>query len=712
MLTKTRCVATNFMTNILLCTLGASWAVIPEVYGFISAEKLPLYQHHKNQPQLADLVQTYQLQAADEIWICTTEGAATQGSLAKLRQWLAGLVDAPILRIWQAQGANDLTTQQECRHIQELIVRATLAAHHHAQGGQVVMSLAGGRKTMSADMQWAASIFGCKALLHVVSLDYIKLPKALKEAEPDTFTRPLAEENCAALMPLIIGSTQRSDLLDMDMDDAGAVTVIRFPLPWPEPGQSVRWPQPEQWLEQELKKREKTGSRLLGNYFFDLSRQEKHENWRSLYRLSPGIINQLRQTPVTENYKTTLQKLPKADLHRHLGGCLTLQDQRVVGRAIWQELTAKEKHTALTAVRGLLNETREDWPWDWVKHIKNGKNKAHLAAALLTEASDEQLQHNLWGVTEPRIALKEKTPHGFSAYERPGDLSGSTLLSTSFAIPRYADCIVRQSVSEGLAYVELRGSPQKYGDGLLFLENLYQALQQSLASLPEKPPPVIRFIIIADRRKTDKLQETITLAVKAKKKWPDFIVGLDLAGDESKPVPENIGEAFLPAFRACLPITIHAGEGEQAEAIWQAAYPLHADRIGHGLTLHENPELAERFRNRDICLELCPTSNIEVVGYQVPGKPETHDYDEYPLMALWNKGLPLTLCTDNPGISQTTLADEYLQAAVMSKARLTQWDALAMIKQGFVHGFLAGKEKEELLKTCDARIYQAFAEYP
>lgn len=697
------------MINILLCTLGASWAVVPEVYGFISPERLPLYRNHPNRARFDALRREYELQSADEIWICTTQGEATEKSLAQLRRWTALLAEAPVLRIWQAESTLELTTQDECRHVQELIARATLAAHEYAQGGQVVLSLAGGRKTMSADMQWAASIFGCRALLHVIGAEPI--PERLRQATPEDFIASLDAELCSAIMPLITGRTQRSDLLDIRMDDREAVTSELFPLPLPEPGWRELWPAPDTWLERELKEREKAGSRLLGNYFLELSRQEKHENWRSLYRLPPRSINRLRETPLSEKYRDWLRWLPKADLHRHLGGCLDLPAQRRVGRALWDSLDRRARDAALAQVGPLLQTTGQFWPWDWVESLKNASNKAHLAAALLTRASDAQLHANLWQATEPRLALKH-SERGFPAYERPGDLVGSTLLSAPETIPAYVECIVRQCVDEGLAYVELRGSPQKYGDGLTFLAHFHRALEHELASLPEPEKPVFRFIVIADRRDTARLNQTIGLAVAAKARWPDFIAGLDMAGDESEPLPDNVAELFLPAFEACLPITIHAGEGEAAKSIWKAAYQLHADRIGHGLTLNDHPELAERFRNRDICLELCPTSNVEVVGFRVPDDRKTHAYPEYPLMALWDKGLPLTLCTDNPGISRTSINDEYLMAAAMSDGRLTLWDALAMIKQGFVHGFLAGKEKEVLLKRSDAHIYRYLSEHP
>jgi adenosine deaminase len=273
----------------------------------------------------------------------------------------------------------------------------------------------------------------------------------------------------------------------------------------------------------------------------------------------------------------------------------------------------------------------------------------------------------------------------------------------------YAAAVVRQAVAEGLAYLELRGSPHKYGDGLVFLRSFHAALGAALQSVPTQRRPRIRFILIADRRDPALAREVIRLALTAQAEMPDFIAGLDLAGDERCTRPADLAGDFLPAFEACLPLTIHAGEGEAADAIWQAAYHLHADRIGHGLSLGNHPQLAARFRNRGICLELCPTSNREVVGFHDPAVSETASLPTYPLRKLWEAGLPLTLCTDNPGISRTTLADEYLTAARMVGG-LTMWDALAMMRQAFVHAFLPGDERETLIKQVDARIYRAVLE--
>ena len=89
--------------NILICTLGASWAVIPEVYGFINSKNLPLYQNAANFESLKSSIDEFSLQPGDEIWICTTQGETMCASLDKLKEWLALLSPSVIARIWQAE---------------------------------------------------------------------------------------------------------------------------------------------------------------------------------------------------------------------------------------------------------------------------------------------------------------------------------------------------------------------------------------------------------------------------------------------------------------------------------------------------------------------------------------------------------------------------------------------------------------------------------
>ena len=94
-----------------------------------------------------------------------------------------------------------------------------------------------------------------------------------------------------------------------------------------------------------------------------------------------------------------------------------------------------------------------------------------------------------------------------------------------------------------------------------------------------------------------------------------------------------------------------------------------------------------------------------MVGFNDPAYPASTPLPRYPLRQFITSGLPLTLCTDNPGISRTTLSDEYLAAARMTEGGLTLWESLALMRQGFVHAFLPSAEREVLLKTADAEVF-------
>lgn len=766
--------------RILLCTLGASWAVIPEILGWLAPDVLDLYAHHPQRAALDQLRQQHQLAAPTELWVCTTEGSQTAASLAALRDWWQRLGAPMPLRIWAAAGTDQLATQQECDHMRELILRTTLlAAEHTRDGGQLVLSLAGGRKTMSADLQSAGALFGAHAWLHVVSPEPSPAPlfartPAEKAEQPALLAQALAAHLAASITPLIAGRGQRNELLDIAIDGQ-RIDSASFPLPRPAPGQTFAWALPAQGdaLQRELMRRQTQSSQLMGNFLAQLAHTEHHDNWRSLYRLPPALIERLRQTPLDATHADWLTALPKADLHRHLGGCLDIAAQQVVARAIWAQTSEQIRLQRLQDVRWLLSSA--EWPWDWPTSLNaspapatdtpntdtpttdtaartdaplpsapaspqaDAPWRAQRCAALLLHASAAQLQHNLYGATEPRVALKTRHQKGFAAYERPGELSGSALLTHPAAIAPYAQAIVAQARAEGLAYLELRGSPQKYRpqDPGGFVLELQTALAQAGAQVrADAPAPHaapqdgadgqanpagaaavrvgavrIGLIWILDRRQPETLLKTVQQALAVKALEPDFMLGLDLAGDEASQAPQDLASAFTPAFADCLALTIHAGEGEAAQHIWQAAYLLHADRIGHGLTLAEQPALAARFRDRGICLELCPTSNREVVGFADPAVPASADLPRYPLRQFIDLGLPLTLCSDNPAISRTTLSGEYLAAARMCEGGLSLWEALALMRQAFVHAFLPANCREALLKRVDARVFALMSEF-
>lgn len=156
------------------------------------------------------------------------------------------------------------------------------------------------------------------------------------------------------------------------------------------------------------------------------------------------------------------------------------------------------------------------------------------------------------------------------------------------------------------------------------------------------------------------------------------ICGLDLAGG---PTPtHDFGMAdYAPAFTIArdrgIGRTVHAGEGRPPAEIAVAIETLHAQRIGHGTTLLEDPAVLELVLDNDITIEACPTSN-----WQVGVIPSI---DAHPLPQWLRRGVRVCVNTDNTFFSQTTGPEEHRRA----RAIPTMTDAL--LDQAIEHGHAA-----------------------
>ncbi len=157
-------------------------------------------------------------------------------------------------------------------------------------------------------------------------------------------------------------------------------------------------------------------------------------------------------------------------------------------------------------------------------------------------------------------------------------------------------------------------------------------------------------------------------------------------------------------------ITIHAGENVDVKSIWEAVYHLNAERIGHGLTLMENPELMKRFIDKNIAVEMCPSSNFQIVGYRDNYLPQTQAQKIYPLKAYLNEGIKVTVNTDNPGISRTNLTQELHRAARLTPDGLCLWDVLKIVRNGFKASFVDRIDRNRMLRKAERKVIQLVQE--
>ncbi|MGC5286658.1 adenosine deaminase [Micromonospora sp. DT231] len=147
-------------------------------------------------------------------------------------------------------------------------------------------------------------------------------------------------------------------------------------------------------------------------------------------------------------------------------------------------------------------------------------------------------------------------------------------------------------------------------------------------------------------------EETLRIALDER---PDGLVSFGLGGPEIGVPRPQFRPYFDQARAAGLRSVPHAGETTGPQTVWDALHELGAERIGHGISAAQDPELLAYLAERQIGMEICPTSNVRTRAVAT--------LDEHPLPRLVEAGLLVTINSDDPPMFGTTLNDEYAVAA-------------------------------------------------
>ena len=210
--------------------------------------------------------------------------------------------------------------------------------------------------------------------------------------------------------------------------------------------------------------------------------------------------------------------------------------------------------------------------------------------------------------------------------------------------------VLEESAASGVVYSETFLSPDFCGgrDVGAWKEYLH-AIQEAAAKAEATMGITLRGIITCIRHfGPDKARETARCAAETA---GDFITGFGIAGDERIGAPKDFLWSFDMAREAGLRITAHAGEWGGPESVRAAMNDLGAERIGHGVRAIEDMALFEEIAERGVVLEVCPGSNVALGIYP--------SFRKHPIGEMFNRGVKVTISTDDPPFFHTTMAREY-----------------------------------------------------
>ena len=350
------------MPNILLTTLGGSWEVVPEAWGVLNTEKFDLYQNHIRWSEINQLRHMHGLYSVNEIWCVTTSGKHIKSPIEKIMQW-AKLCGVSV-RCWKLP-CEDINSYEDCLYARELIYRLVLHARAKTlPDDHLYLSLAGGRKTMSADLQRAATLFGCDLILHVVVFGNDKI-----DLVPEILASPLNEDTAKLFTPFVIGAEPGEEVLRLTIPDQDDIVPDRYPLPDERSDTDDTDGLLDNSLQRAVEFRLKQNSNLIVNFIGSQSDSVRWNTFPQLLHLPPHLIQELRNLrigndPGLQNIELELlRKLPKTDLHCHLGGICSSSDIVQVAKAN-NDLVEQYIHTTPKLRKSLQS---------WQKAIVQGK---------------------------------------------------------------------------------------------------------------------------------------------------------------------------------------------------------------------------------------------------------------------------------------------------------------------------------------------------
>ena len=259
------------------------------------------------------------------------------------------------------------------------------------------------------------------------------------------------------------------------------------------------------------------------------------------------------------------------------------------------------------------------------------------------------------GISLPE-ALVEDWPPKLSAADEKGWFRFQRLYDIARSVLRTEDDVRRlvleaaeDDVADGSRWLEIQVDPSGYAVRFGGITAFTDLVLDAVRDASDRTGLGIAVVIAANR--TRHPLDARTLARLAAQYAGRGVVGFGLSNDERRGRTEEFAPAFAIAERAGLMLAPHGGELLGPRSVRTCLDDLHADRLGHGVRVAEDPALLERVVEQGVALEVCPVSNVALGVYS--------DLTSVPLPTLLAAGATVALGADDPLLFGSRLAGQY-----------------------------------------------------
>ena len=246
----------------------------------------------------------------------------------------------------------------------------------------------------------------------------------------------------------------------------------------------------------------------------------------------------------------------------------------------------------------------------------------------------------------PKLSAADEK--GWFRFQRLYDVARS-VLRTEGDVRRLVTEAAEDDARDGGRWLEIQVDPSGYAAKFGGITAFTDLVLDAARDAGERTGVGIAVVIAANR--TRHPMDARTLARLAAQYAGRGVVGFGLSNDERRGRTGDFARAFAIAERADLLLAPHGGELRGPESVRVCLDELHADRLGHGIRVAEDPALLERVVDRGVALEVCPVSNVALGVYS--------DLTSVPLPELMEAGATIALGADDPLLFGSRLEGQY-----------------------------------------------------
>ncbi len=222
------------------------------------------------------------------------------------------------------------------------------------------------------------------------------------------------------------------------------------------------------------------------------------------------------------------------------------------------------------------------------------------------------------------------------------------VMQTKESLERITYELLEDASKENIKYMEIRFAPQLHTKNNLTYKEIIQSVLKGIEKAENRYE--IRANIILSCMRNMSEESAIEVIEQGKEFLNKGVVAIDLAGPEEEGFSNKFKNATDLAREYGYKITIHAGEQASANNVIDAINLLGATRIGHGIKIENLKQAYDLVKEKEVMLEMCPTSNIHTKNVE--------NISKYPLYKFYKDNIKISFNTDNRTVSNVDLSNE------------------------------------------------------